>query len=130
MSYTAAKSRPAFTFDALLEMKDAGLIAASAAAQVDAAAKVLVATGDESYKIAWEVSDNSGFSSGVEYEVCALTLGDATVHGGDTDSTTGRYVLPIHNRIEATPYRYGRVYVTVAGTVATGINFTAFVAPK
>jgi hypothetical protein len=150
MSYTAAKSRPTYTFDALLEFKDAGLVAASAAAQVDAAAKVVtlgtgvfkgvmvidvtaieVASGDESYKIAVELSDNSGFSSGTEFEKCALVLGDATIHGGDVDSAVGRYVLPFDNRAaDGATYSYARIYTTVGGTVATGINYTAFAAAE
>src|SRR5690349_16583262 len=104
MSYTSAKSRPTFTFDANLEMKDAGLVAASAAATVDSAAKVLdmgtgyfegtlviditaceAASNDEGYKIAWEVSDQSGFSAGSEFEVVAFQTGDASLHGGDAD---------------------------------------------
>ena len=75
MSYTSAKSRPSYTFDANLEFKDAGLVASSAAAQVDSAAKVVdvgtgffkgdlvidvtaieVATGNEGYRIAIEGS--------------------------------------------------------------------------
>ena len=150
MRYTSAKSRPTASFDADLEFKDAGLVASSAAAQVDSAAKVVdlgkglfegnmiidvtaieVATGDESYKIAVELSDDSGFSAGTEFEKCSLTLGDATVHGGDVDSATGRYTLPFNNRAaDGTLYRYARVYTTVAGDIATGINFTAFADKK
>lgn len=146
MSYTSAKSRPRYTFDADLEFKDAGLVAASAAATVDAAAKVVdcgkgffkadlvvdvtaieVASGDESYKIAVELSDDDDFTNGVEYEGASLLLGDSSVTGGDTDSTTGRYVIPFSNRaVDGTIYRYARVYTTVAGTIATGINYTAF----
>jgi len=149
MSYTSAKSRPTYTFDALLEFKDAGLVASSAAATVDSAAKVVdlgtgffkadlvidvtaieVASADESYKIAVELSDASGFSSGTEWERCAIVLGDASINGGDTDNTTGRYILSFDNRMaDGTTYRYARVYTTVAGTIATGINYTAFAAP-
>lgn len=146
MSYTSAKSRPSYTFDANLEFKDAGLVASSAAAQVDSAAKVVdvgtgffkgdlvidvtaieVATGNEGYRIAIEGSDNSGFSSGTEVELQSIKLGDSSVTGGDTDDTTGRYVLPFTNRwADGTCYRYLRVYTTVEGTIATGINFSAF----
>ena len=149
MRYTSAKSRPTFPFDADLEFKDAGLVAASAAATVDSAAKVVdlgtalfngtlvinvtaceVASGDESYKIAVELSDNSGFSSGSEFEKCAVVLGDSSIHGGDTDTATGVYTLPFNNRMaDGNLYRYARVYTTVAGTVATGINYSAWAVP-
>lgn len=147
MRYTSAKSRPTASFDADLEFKDSGSVTASAAAQVDSAAKVVdlgtgyfkgkmvidvtsieVATGNESYKIAVELSDNSGFSAGSEFERCAIVLGDASIHGGDTDTATGRYTLPFDNRMaDGNLYRYARIYTTVAGTIdSTGINFSAF----
>jgi hypothetical protein len=146
MRYTSAKSRPTASFDADLEFKDAGLVAASAAATVDSAAKVVdlgtgffqgkmwidvtaieVDTGNESYKIAVELSDASGFSAGSEFERCAIVLGDSSIHGGDADTAVGRYSLDFDNRMaNGNLYRYARVYTTVAGTVATGINFTAF----
>ena len=153
MSYTSAKSRPSYTFDANLQLKDAGLVAASAAATVDSAAQVLnvgtgffegevvidvtaieVDTGNELYTIAIEGSDDSGFSSGTEVELCALRLGDSSVTGTDTDNVVGRYTLPFNNRqISGTTFSDGycwpyiRLYTTVAGTIGTGINFTAFV---
>jgi hypothetical protein len=46
MSYTSAKMRPNYIFDANLELKDAGLVAADAAGQVDAVDKIVdVGTG-------------------------------------------------------------------------------------
>lgn len=146
MRYTSAKSRPTASFDADLEFKDAGLVASSAAATVDAAAKVVdlgtgffqgkmwidvtaceVDSGNESYKIAVELSDNSGFSSGSEFERCAIVLGDSSIHGGDVDTATGRYSLPFDNRMaDGNLYRYARVYTTIAGTIAAGINYSAF----
>ena len=150
MRYTSAKSRPTASFDADLEFKDAGLVAASAAATVDSAAKVVdlgtgffegrmwidvtaveVADGNESYKIAVELSDNSGFSAGSEFERCAIVLGDSSIHGGDTDTAVGRYSLPFDNRMEdGDLYRYARIYTTVAGTVGTGITFSAWADKK
>lgn len=153
MSYTSAKSRPTYTFDANLEMKDAGLVASSAAATVDSAAKVLacgtgffegelvidvtaieVASGDELYNIAIQGSNDSGFSSGTEVELCVLNLGDSSVTLSDTDNIVGRYTLPFNNRqgISSTfpdgyCWPYLRVYTTVAGSIATGINYSAFI---
>lgn len=149
MSYTAAKSRPTYTFDADLEFKDSYETTASAAAQVDSAAKVVdlgkgfwsgdmvidvtaaaVDGGDEAYKIGVELSDDSGFSSGTEYEHVALRIGDAAVTSGDVDTTTGRYVLPFHNRaIDGTILRYARLYTTHAGSTSA-ITYSAFASKR
>lgn len=149
MSYTSAKSRPTYTFDALLEMKDSYATTASAAAQVDSAAKVLdlgtgfwsgdlvidvtaaaVDGGDEAYKIGIELSTDSGFSSGTEYEAASLLIGDAAVTAGDVDTTVGRYVLPFHNRaIDGTTVRYARIYTTHIGSTSS-ITYSAFAAPR
>lgn len=148
MAYTSAKSRPNYVFDANLEFKDAGLVAASAAATVDGSAKVVdlgtgffkadmvvdisaieVATGDENYRIAVQLSDNSDFSTGAEVEGASIDVGDSSTTLGDTDDAAGRRVFTFDNRgADGTTYRYARVYTTVAGTIATGINFTAFAA--
>lgn len=143
--YTAAKSRPTYTFDANLEFKDAGLIAADDNAQVDGVDKIVdvgaakfsgdmvidvtaieVASGDERYDIQVQGSTSATFASAYE-QLASLALGDSSVVGGDADSVVGRYVLPFNNLAEnGTPYRYLRVTIDVAGTIATGINFTAF----
>jgi hypothetical protein len=147
MSYTSAKSRPRYTFDADLEMRDSYAATSSAAAQVDSAARVIdlgtgfwagdlvvdvtaaaVDGGDEAYTIQVQLSDNSDFSTGSEYEGAALRIGDAAVTGGDVDTTTGRYVIPFHNRVvDGTCLRYARVYTTHVGSTSS-ITFTAFAA--
>lgn len=133
------------TYDDLLELKDAGLIAASGACEVDSAAQILdigsgnvegdividvsaceVDSGNEHYVIGAQVSSSATFASDV-YELTALDLGDAAVLSGDIDMGIGRYILPFQNSIgDGTAKRYMRLYVTVAGTIATGINFTAY----
>lgn len=148
MRYTAAKSRPTKPFDADLEFKDLYNTTASAAALVDSAAKVVdfgtgffegelvidvtvcaVDGGDEAYKIGLELSTNSGFSSGDEYESVSLRIGDAAVTSGDVDTTTGRFVLPFNNRIvDGTTLRYGRLYTTHAGSTSS-ITYSAFAVP-
>ncbi len=148
MSYTSAKSRPSYTFDALLEFRDSYAATSSAAAEVDSAAKVVdlgtgyfagdmvidvtaaaVDGGDEAYKIGIEFSTTTGFSSGSEYEGPALLIGDSSVTGGDADTTTGRYVLKFHNRVvDGTTARYARVYTTHIGSTSS-ITFTAFASP-
>jgi hypothetical protein len=129
-----------FTYDDSLELKAAGLVAASAAEAtildlgagfvqgsivIDVSA-VEVASTDEIYTICLEGSN-----------VAAMTSGSVTLamqeHGNaaapaDADTGTGRFVLPFTNEQNGTVYRYVRIYTRVAGTVATGINYTAFVA--
>jgi len=51
----------------------------------------------------------------------------ATTIFGDTDMTTGRYVINFKNVIaEGVIKRYVRLYTHVAGTIASGINYKAY----
>jgi len=140
-----------FTPDMNTEMKDAGLVASSAAAEVDSAAKILdlgaakridgrlivdvsaieIASNDEVYDIVVQGSNSATFASGIE-NLGALNLGATEVRdGGAQDSVTGRYELHFTND---TPgggiFRYLRVYTVVAGSIATGINYTAWLATQ
>jgi len=137
------------TFDINLLVKDTGLVATSAAGTVSAVAKIIdmglgefngdliidvsaceVASGDEIYTVAFQVSSSSSFASDI-FQLASLPLGDAVPIMGDVDMAVGRWVLPINNMIQdGVTKRYGRVYTTVAGTVATGINFTAYIAKR
>lgn len=139
-------TRVSKTYDALLEAKDAGLVAASAAAQVDSAAKILdlgtgvvkadlvidataveVDSGDETYRIGVQISSSSTFASDI-YEIGSIELGDSAAIHGDTDMGIGRYRVPFTNEIaNGVTKRYMRVYTTVGGTIAAGINYTAYV---
>lgn len=88
--------------------------------------EVEVATGDESYQIIVQGSNASDFSSGV-VNLARIHLGDSTVTGESADSVVGRYMLPFRNaRDGLANYRYIRVRTVVAGTIATGINYTAY----
>lgn len=147
MRYTSAKSRPTYTFDANLELKDAGLVAADAAAQVNSADKIIdlgsgfvqgdlvidvtaieVASDNERYDIVLQLSNSATFASGI-FDKCILALGANEVIAGDADSETGRYTLPFNNRgVDEDVYRYARLYTDVSGTIATGINYSAFLA--
>lgn len=146
------KSRPAYTFDALLQLKDAGLIAASAAWQVGGAARILdigtgyfrgdavldvsameIASGDERYTLIIQGSNSATFASGIA-NLAELTVGDGstigTAHGTsgvDVDDATGRFILPFTNEKNGTYYQYIRGWVLVAGSIATGINFVAWI---
>jgi len=137
-------------YDTLLVLKDAGLVASSAAAQVAAAAKVIdlglgrvnadviidataveVATGDELFTVICEFSNSSTFASGIVPGPMQY-LGDAAAipGGGDTDLVAGRYELPFTNVVKDVHYRYMRLYTVVAGTIATGVNYSAFISKK
>lgn len=140
-----ARNQKDFSYDADLEMKDAGLIAADAAWTVDAAAKVIdlgearvdgrvildvsaveIASNDERYFVKLQFSDSATFASGI-VEGPGIFMGALeTLIGADTDTTVGRYELPFTNEINGVTYRYVRGYTDVVGTIATGINFTAF----
>lgn len=137
--------------DSTFIMKDAGLVAASAAATVAGAAKVAdvgnglvnaelvvdvsaieIASNDELYSIAVQGSDTADFTAGtpVIEELAVLNVGASEVLAGNQDSAAGRYVLPFRNEKCGTVFPYLRVYTTVAGAVATGINFSAHLQPR
>lgn len=140
-----------FVFDSLLELKDAGLVAASAAATVDAVAKILdfgsdnfasgqvvidataieVDSSNELFEIEWQLSSDADFGTAGNIRCAAvLKLGDSSVNGSGADSAAARYTLRVSNEFAETVYRYARLYTRVAGTVATGINYSAFLCPE
>jgi len=136
-------------FDAGMQFKDAGLVAASAAAQVAAAAKVVdlgtglfkgcmildvsaieVATGDEKFTVCLQLSTDGVFTDDATSVVAGqLELGAATPLLLGAVSTPGRYKLYFDNEYDGVLYRYARVYTVVVGTVATGINYSAYAVP-
>src|SRR5690606_35958655 len=135
---TARQNRQ-YAWDAELEMKDAGLVASSDAAQVDGSDKILtvgdavfkgvcvvdvsaieIASNDELYIICVQGSTSATFASDVQ-NLAALPLGATEVNpGGAIDSTTGRYEIPFINEQDGVTYPYLRVYTYVDGTIATG----------
>lgn len=137
-----AKPYSQHTFDASLVMKAAGLVAASAAEAtiVDLGAGFVdadlvidvtameVATGDEKYDLIIEGSNVAAMTSG-SVALATLELGNNAAPA-DADTATGRYVLPFRNEQNGTIYQYVRMYTRVAGTIATGINYSAFIAKK
>ena len=133
------------TFDALLQLKDAGLVAADGAATVGGQARIVdlgaayvsgrvlvdvtaieVASGDEAYRLRMQFSNSSTFASGI-VNGAEIVLGDSSVTGSSADSAPGRFVIPFDNEIGQTQYRYCRLWTDVQGTIATGINFIAFI---
>jgi hypothetical protein len=132
------------TVDTLLQLKDAGLVAASAAAQVSAADKVLdlgtghamgavmvditaieVDTGNEKYEIEVQLSSSATFATDVVVK-SILRVGDSSVAFNTVDSVVGRYMVETSNEYGGTLYRYMRLYTRIAGTIATGINYAAY----
>lgn len=136
-------------YDYSFSMKDAGLVASNAAATFGGVAKIaavgegrvdgrlvidvtaIEVDADELYSIALQGSDVADFSTGDEKieELAVINLGANEVIGGNQDSAVGRYEVPFSNVKLGTAYPYLRVYTTVAGTVATGINYTARLEP-
>lgn len=129
-----------YTYDNALLLKAAGLVASTTTEStildlgeglVDAylvldVSAVEVASTDEIYLICLEGSTVSGMGSG---SVCLaqIEMGNATAPA-DADTGVGRFVVPFRNEQNGTTYRYVRIYTEVAGTIATGINFLAFIA--
>lgn len=128
--------------DVALLLKDAGAITADGVTQVDGADKVLeighgrytgeivvditaidVASGNETYAIRTQFSDDAGFGSGV-VNGATLEVG-AAVSGADA-TEAGRYVLPFTNVVGDVQRKYMRVFVDVGGT-SPSIDFQAFV---
>jgi hypothetical protein len=138
------RNRIDFTFDYNLRLKDAGLVAADAAAQVGGVDKILdlgasrvdgrvivdttaveVASGDERYLVKAQFSNSSTFASGIVGGP-ALDIGDSSVTKDSADhGAVGRYELAFTNEISGTTYRYMRMFTEVQGTIATGINYIA-----
>ena len=139
-----------YDFDADLRLKDAGLVAASAAAQVAGAAKVVtlgagridgtvvidvdaieIASNDEAYDLIIQGSTVAAFTAGTIENLAQLNLGATEVRDGAAkDSAIGRYELFFTTEQRGTVYPYVRMYTKVAGTIATGINYRAFVAKQ
>jgi hypothetical protein len=137
-----------YTFDADLELKDAGAITASAAALVDGAAKILdmgaarfdgvvivnvtaldIVSNDEEYDILVQGSNSSSFASGIE-NLAQLNLGATEVRqGGAQDTTIGIYEIGVTNEQNDTVYRYVRLYTAIAGATPS-INYTAFLSTQ
>jgi len=137
-------------YDTNFLMKDAGLVAASAAATVSSAAKevdlgsatalfrgcaiidvsaIEIASNDELYEILVEGGTVSGFGSGTIAALGRLHLGALEVLTGAeaTDSAVGRFKIYFDNERAGTYLRYIRLYTVVSGTIATGINYTAHI---
>lgn len=128
------------TYDNALLLKAAGLVAASADGSIlDLGVGLVegyivvdmtaceVASGNEIYTVSLEGSNVAAMDSG---SVCLAkkVFGNLVVPMDAALSASGRYVIPFRNEEGGTTYRYVRLSTLVAGTIATGINFSAFIA--
>lgn len=130
------------TYDHALLLKAAGLVAASAPGSVildlgdglmdcdlvlDVSA-IEVASNDEIYTVTLEGSTVAAMTSG-SVALAEITLGNAPAPA-DADTGVGRHIVPVRNELNGTLYRYVRINTVVAGAVATGINFSAFLGKR
>ena len=87
---------------------------------------VEVDNGDEKYTVHLEGSNAAAMGSG-SVTLCNIQLGNNTAPA-DQDIVAGRFIVPFRNEQNGTTYRYVRLYTVIAGTIATGVNYTAFIA--
>lgn len=131
-----------FTYDTALVAKTAGLLAASADGTIIDLGDGLVdgflvidltaceiASGNEIYTVSLEGSDAAAMDSG---SVCLAkkVFGNLVVPMDAALSASGRYVVPFRNEEGGETFRYVRLSTLIAGTIATGINFSAFLAKR
>ena len=128
--------------DSATKLQDAGIVAVSAAGTyvldlgsgrtqalvyIDCSAAE-VDTGDELYTISFQGTNTAAFGGTDIQDLAMIQLGDATQLPGAADKTTGLYRFPVDNFDGQSTWRYVRLYITIAGTIATGINFEAYLA--
>lgn len=136
------------TYDNSLLLKAAALVAATANGTlildlgngcVDAdliidATALEIDTGDESYEIMVQGSPDATFATAANIVYLGgVTVGHhssarLTAAGQGTDDVPGRFLCPIRNEKNGITYRYMRIRTVVVGTIATGINYTAWLA--
>lgn len=129
--------------DADLLLKAQALVAASAAGSliVDTGGAVFrgeliinvtaleIASANEFYDVVLQGSPDSGFgTAGNIVELAQRSYGAKAGRITDADKDDAAAFVdnfPVTNVYAGTPYRYLRIYTRVAGTVATGINYSA-----
>jgi hypothetical protein len=131
-----------FVYDDSLNLRDSAVLAASADGDILDLGAGLVdgflvidltsaeyASGDEIYTISLEGSTVAAMTSG---SVCLAkkVFGNLVVPMDAAFTTAGRYVVPFRNEEGGTLYRYVRLSTLIAGTIATGIVFGAFLAKR
>ena len=154
---TLQQRQTGYTFDTLLNLEDSttdaaadsgtnvvDLGAAAAGDNEDGVAPVRgdvvidvsaieIASNDELYVFTLVGSDSEAFTTGDQEVLQELRLGATEVltsgdgDPNDVDSDTGRYILPFVNQRNTRVYRYVRLDLDIAGTIATGITWSAFI---
>lgn len=132
-----------FTYDDDLEIQAAGLVAATESGAIildlgeglfdgflviDVSA-VEVASGNEIYTLSVEGSTVAAMTS-ESVGLATKVFGNIVVPMDDALSTLGRYVVAFRNEQQGEIQRYVRMHTLVAGTIATGINFSAFLGKR
>lgn len=139
-----------YTYDAELLLKAAALVAATADGTLELnvgagllcghmvidATAIEIDSNDESYEIILQGSTVAGFGTAAAIAaLTSITVGDkastrlaAGVLATGTDDVPGRFVVPFRNESNGTIYPYLRIKTIVAGTIATGINYSAWLA--
>lgn len=127
-------------YDSELLLNSAGLVAASAAGSevidtgggftdgviITDVSAIEVDTGDELYTFSLQGTNTAAFGGTDIVDLVMFNMGDAAVLVGDADLGIGRVVTPFRNQFQETVYRYLRIYLTIAGTIVTGINYTCY----
>lgn len=129
-----------FQFDGDLELKAAGALTTSTDGDIldlgpglidgyvvlDVSA-VEIGSGNEIFTISLEGSNVANMSSG---SVCLAkkVFGNLVAPMDAALSAAGRYVIPFRNEEGGTLYRYVRLSTLIAGSISTGISFSAFIA--
>lgn len=146
-----------FTLDGGTQLKDAGLVAATAAGTVSGSAAYVdlgaanayarfavvvdwtaceVASGDELYNMCVEGGTSSAFST--VYRLSQRLLGDSTVNGQPVDTAASGRIVMFCDNVATTSAtdpgsqiacQYVRIRAVISGTIATGINYTAYLVP-
>ena len=135
-----------FTYDDALSLKDAGLVCTSATSENGATILdlgdglvdgflvldvIAVESGnsDEKFRIALEGSTVAAMTS-TSVTLAVKDFGALVAPMDAALTAAGRYVVPFRNENAGTLYRYVRYQITGTGTIATGINFVAFIAKR
>ena len=134
------------TYDTATLLKDAGLVAATAAATVGGSAPnaiiplgagrgdfrvivdataIEVDSGNELYTILFQLSNSATFASGV-FGGPAIRLGHSSTTLSSASTAVGRREMGVCNEINGTVFAFARLQTIVAGTIASGVNYTAY----
>lgn len=131
-----------FTYDSDLELKASAALTTSTdgdildigAGLVDGylvldVSAVETGSGNEIFTISLEGSNVAAMTSG---SVCLAkkVFGNLVVPMDAALSAAGRYVVPFRNEENGTTFRYVRLSTLIAGSISTGITFSAFIAPR